>query len=179
MDDSNSEASSSKASFGSESYTKIGFTHLDMIEKDEIQEVRFADRECIFISDSNLSTDTEQSEAKKDEHNPSKLTEDMLKTNTIINFMIHATVLKLAYMDIDEDKAKERRSDAQKLLFSLGINSISSLLGHIPTINEKIKKKGKGDMFIKSTLELFIKLGVKRLTKRNQLAFFRRRKYER
>ena len=65
MDDSDSNASSSKASLGSESYTEIGFTHLDMFDKEEIQEVRFADRECISISDSNDSTDMEEIKVEK------------------------------------------------------------------------------------------------------------------
>ena len=44
----------------------------------------------------------------------------------------------------------------------------NKLLIHIPTLKEKIKKKGTGNMFDKPTLELFIKLGIKRITKRNQ-----------
>ena len=96
----------------------------------------------------------------------------MLKTNTIISFMIHAMALKLAYLAIEEDNAKEWRRDTQKQLFSLGINSVSRLLVHIPILNEEIKRRGKGNMFSKSTLELFIKLGVNRLIKKNQPTFF-------
>ena len=39
LDDSDSNTSSSKASLGSESYTEIGFTCLDMIDKEEYRKL--------------------------------------------------------------------------------------------------------------------------------------------
>ena len=85
--------------------------------------------------------------------------------------MIHVAAVKLAHLDLEESNVKEWRRDTQKQLFSLGINSVSKLLIHIPTLNKRIKKERKGNIFDKSTLELFIKLGIRRLLK-NQPAFF-------